>query len=464
MSHLKENILGVGCDFELSNEESSRKYAIENLSGGEKDRTNWMINNMHLNKSFIYRSKNKNKIEIENLLDDFKKKYVDYRRNWHDQPKLSLQKKLYGKKFKDNKIKPLCLDLEVASICDLACSFCYRQYVATPDKIMKKELAFKLIDQASKLGIPSMKFNWRGEPLLNPKFPEIVDYAKQKGILETLINTNATKLDEKMSEDIIKSGLDVMIYSFDGGTKKIYEKMRPGRFSKNNFDDIYKNISNFSKIRKKLNSSFPRTKIQMILTEETRKEQDEYYKLFKDIVDEVSVKQYTERGGNLSDLNEKFYKKLSKNNDQLINEFGSEAAIMKDSKDNIYISNQRLPCEQPFQRLLTTYDGKVGMCCYDWGATYTVGYLDNLGYENGEKNYEQVKKKADLKNKGFELMNLEMPKKNNSPEKKIKDLENIWNGDDINKVRKAHIDGEVESINICKSCPFKETYKWKKIQ
>ena len=57
MSYLKENVLGVGCDFELSNEESTRKYAIENLSGGEKDRTNWMINNMHLNKSFIYAQK-----------------------------------------------------------------------------------------------------------------------------------------------------------------------------------------------------------------------------------------------------------------------------------------------------------------------------------------------------------------------------------------------------------------------
>ena len=101
--------------------------------------------------------------------------------------------------------------------------------------------------------------------------------------------------------------------------------MRPGRFSKNNFDNIYENISNFSKIRKKLNSSFPRTKIQMILTEETRKEQDEYYKLFKDIVDEVSVKQYTERGGNLSDLNEKFNGKFSKNNNELIKEFGIEA-------------------------------------------------------------------------------------------------------------------------------------------
>ena len=40
----------------------------------------------------------------------------------------------------------------------------------------------------------------------------------------------------------------------------------------------------------------------MILTDETRKVQKEYFNLFKDIVDEVSVKQYTERGGNLSDL------------------------------------------------------------------------------------------------------------------------------------------------------------------
>ena len=91
-----------------------------------------------------------------------------------------------------------------------------------------------------------------------------------------------------MSEAIIKSGLDIMIYSFDGGTKKIYEKMRPGRFNKNNFDDIYRNISNFTKYEK-IKFLFPRTKIQM-MTEETRKEQDEYYKLFKDI--DVSVKQY----------------------------------------------------------------------------------------------------------------------------------------------------------------------------
>ena len=37
----------------------------------------------------------------------------------------------------------------------------------------------------------------------------------------------------------------------------------------------------------------------MVLTDDTFKEQEEYFSLFKDIVDDVSVKQYTERGGKL---------------------------------------------------------------------------------------------------------------------------------------------------------------------
>ena len=53
-----------------------------------------------------------------------------------------------------------------------------------------------------------------------------------------------------MSNKIIDSGLDLMIYSFDGGTKKSYEKMRPGRFKENKFNEIYENIKNFNKISK----------------------------------------------------------------------------------------------------------------------------------------------------------------------------------------------------------------------
>ena len=460
---MKNNIVGIGCDMQTELDDNPRKLAIESLTGSEKDRVDWMIKHMSENKAYKYKAANKNEKEKSIILKELRNDYLLYRKNWIQQPKQALSKRLHGKKLKNQNVRPLCFDLEVASVCDLACGFCYRQYISTPDKIMKKELAYKLIDQATDLNIPSMKFNWRGEPLLNPKLPEIIDYAKKKGILETMINTNATKLNEEMSEKLIKAGLDIMIYSFDGGTKDTYEKMRPGRFGKNNFDDIYKNILNFSKIRKKLNSQLPRTKIQMILTDETRKVQKEYFELFKDIVDDVSVKQYTERGGNLNDLDNKFETDLKDKKKKLIDKFGKEAVIMKDSKNNIFVSKGRLPCEQPFQRLLTTYDGKVGMCCYDWGATHTVGYLDDLAINNLDKEYIKVKNKADKKEKGFEMMNLEMPKKNNLPNAKVSKIEDVWHGKDINAVRKAHVDNKANSIDICKSCPFKETYKWEKI-
>ncbi len=448
----------------------SRQIAIKNLKGSdEKLRISWMLSNMKTNKTFVYFSKKKNDNEKNKLLKELKNQYISYRKQWRGNAKTAIKNNLIGKKFNESNIKPLCIDIEVASICDLACPHCYRQFISTPDKIMTKELAFKLIKQASKLKVPSMKFNWRGEPLLNPYLPEIIDYAKKNGVLETIINTNATKLNEGMSKKIINSGLDLMIYSFDGGTKKSYEKMRPGRFKKNNFDEIYQNIKNFSELKKKMKSSFPRTKIQMVLTDDTFSEQKEYFNLFRDIVDDVSVKQYTERGGKISDIGEEYLKKSSSRYDYKIKKILDKKKInpnsefMRDFNGNIFVSKGRLPCEQPYQRMLVTYDGRVSMCCYDWGSMHPVGYVDKLAIEVGEKEYEKVKKKADQKNKGFDLMHLEMPKIFNQPKKEVRTIEQIWYGKDINYVRSRHSENSLEEVPICKACPFKETYNWKKI-
>lgn len=446
-----------------ANNKVGRKPAIQSLSGGEQDKINWMLSNMHNNKAYKYLSDSQDKQRKVEILRELKSKYVKYRENWNNQPKLSFKKKLFGKKIIKEKINPLCLDIEVAAVCDLACPFCFRQYIATPDKMMSKSLAFKLIDQASEMDVPSMKFNWRGEPLLNPKLPLIIDYAKQKGVLETIINTSATKLDFKMSQELINAGLDIMIYSFDGGTKKNYEKMRPGRFSKNSFEKIYNNIKNFSKIRQDMNAKLPRTKIQMILTDKTRSEQKEFFLLFKDIVDDVSVKQYTERGGKLIDTNDDIKKKLASDFEILQKKFGPSAELMTDSNGNVFISEGRLPCEQPFQRMLSTYDGRTSMCCYDWGAMHPIGFVDDLAINTGDKEYKKVKKKSDNKEKGFEMMNLQLPKLYNKLSKKVETLKNIWHGKEINKVRELHVNNKLEEVKICKSCPFKETYKWRKI-
>lgn len=432
-----------------------RKKAIQSLNL-KLPKDAFMVKNMKHNKAFKL-SNNTSNTELLRMQEKFKK----YRKNWAEQPKTIIEKKIDQKNFKKKKIIPLCVDLEVAAVCDLACPHCFRQYISTPDKIMRKELVIKLIDQASEIGVPSIKFNWRGEPLLHPQLPEFIAYAKQKGILETIINTNATKLNETYSKKLIDSGLDLLIFSFDGGSKKTYEKLRPGRFKENSFENIYKNIIDFCKLKKKLKSVYPRTKIQMVLTKETMEEKQSFYKLFDNYVDDISVKQYTERGGQIKNLkysNEKIQKILTDNN------LKKDSEILTYSDAEIYASTGRLPCEQPFQRLLITYDGRVSACCYDWGSMHTLGYVDNLAFKIKNKHYQEVMDSSKQKKIGFDLMNLKMPECYNKPQEKISTLTEIWYGKELEEFRKNHLSNSLEKIEICKNCTFKETYKWKKIK
>jgi MoaA/NifB/PqqE/SkfB family radical SAM enzyme len=424
--------------------------------------TEYSVNNMEFNKAFIYASQKIDNESKPSLLEEYRQKYLTYRKNWINQPNELATKTIDNKKLFEIGAIPLCLDLEVAAICDLACPFCYREYIATPDKVISDELAESLIKQASEIGIPSLKLNWRGEPLLYPRIHKIIDLAKKYGILETMINTNATNLSEKVSNNLIEAGLDVMIYSFDGGTKETYEKMRPGRFKKNSFDVVYNNIVKFAEIKEKQSAKFPRTKIQMILNNETFDEQESFFNLFKDYVDEISVKTYSERGGSVEDLSEQDRKRY----DKACNEKGlpNDAPYMKDSLGNMWISDSRLPCEQVYQRLMVTFDGRVGMCCYDWGSQYPIGYVSSESHDNPNKVYEEVIEKAQKNHKGFELLNaIQLPGTYNNPQKKISTLKELWISDELNLVRDRHKKLEHDKVSICKNCTYKNTFSWAKI-
>ena len=422
---------------------------LESLKKKNFDKNNYFIENMAYNKAFLHAKKNINGLSNKTLLEKFKTKYQKYRNDW--------VKALEVK----NLNRPLSIDIELASICDLACPHCSREYLVTPDKIMNMDLYKKIIDEIVDLDVPSIKLNWRGEPLLHPNISECINYAKKKGILEVIINTNATNLTKKKSEELIDSGLDYMIYSFDGGIKSTYEKMRPGRFKKNKFEDVIKNISIFNSVKNEKKSKFPITKIQMIMTSETRNEIKEFYDTFEDIVDDVTVTQYNERGGNLNDLDENIKNRLIKYFEE--NNLPLDTSYMVDIDKNIFISKKRKPCEQIYQRLMITYNGRVGMCCHDWGAQHGIGYVAKEAF-NEDKKFNEVFNKIKSKKKGFELMpKAKMPNKFNEPSQVVQKVHEIWKGKELTKVRKAHENDEINSLDVCKGCTFKDTYFWEKI-
>lgn len=424
-----------------------------------EDRITHMTRNIRENKAYRYALARECEKTPDELAEQFIERFREYRRLWKAQPEACISRGLVGEEMYAHGHVPLCVDIETASMCDLACGFCYRESIATPDKLISDALFQRIVDQAAEIGVPSIKFNWRGEPLLHPHLHKLVDYAKQKGILDTLINTNATHLTRTVARKLIEAGLDFMIYSFDGGSKETYEKMRPGRFRPNKFEDVYRNIVNFAEIREQMGAKFPRTKIQMILTEETYPEQEAFFKLFDSYVDEVTVTQYSERGGKFSDLSPEERKAYV----ELCESLGMPEGTpyMRDSNGKISVADGRIPCEQPFQRLMVTYDGRVAMCCFDWGAMHPVGYVDAASFRDPDADKRLVIKRIESGKKGFELMGrVAMPPKFNQPEQRVEKLGEVWIGSEIAAVRKMHCERRVDDVPICKGCTFKDTYRW----
>lgn len=136
-------------------------------------------------------------------------------------------------------VVPLNLDLELCSLCSLRCPFCYwgesqfqedmkaKDHDGGPMKRpMPTEMAMRLIDQASDLGVPAMKFHGRGDGIHHPDYSKIITYAKSKGtFLELLVNTHGMATPDKM--DGLMAADKVMI-SLDSTDPTRYGTMRVG--------------------------------------------------------------------------------------------------------------------------------------------------------------------------------------------------------------------------------------------
>ena len=137
------------------------------------------------------------------------------------------------------------------SACNLRCIMCFQidESFTSNSNFMGMidfELFKQIIDDAVKGGTKAITFASRGEPTLHPKLGEMLEYCSGK-FFELKINTNATKLSEKLIHQILKSGITNMVFSVDSYTKDEYESIRV----KGVFEEIVNNIKKFKEIREK---------------------------------------------------------------------------------------------------------------------------------------------------------------------------------------------------------------------
>ena len=177
--------------------------------------------------------------------------------------------------FRHKPVFPIHIDFEVSSLCNLKCPMCYRPFRATTDDgLMDFSVYKKGIDECAKFGLYSIRLSWRGEPTLHPKLPEMVAYAKTKGIKEVSFITNGVKLRGKLEEELVRAGLDYFSVSIDG-MNETYERIRyPSKFPA-----IVDTLKKIRQCRDEIGKGFPRIRTNSIWSA-VKNNKEEYYAVF----------------------------------------------------------------------------------------------------------------------------------------------------------------------------------------
>jgi radical SAM protein with 4Fe4S-binding SPASM domain len=194
---------------------------------------------------------------------------------------------------------------------------------------------YKNIMEEVKLhGCPSITIGGHCEPLLDKRLSDMVATARDSGVIDIMINTNATLLTRKIGEKLILAGLIRLRVGFYGATRQTYESVRIGA----EFKKVKHNILDFLSLRSEIGSKLPIVRISCVHLSVNDYEIDDFVNYWISKVDYVSIQRYRPH-----ELTE----------DRARGKLG--AGIKK-------IEN--IKCSEPWERLYIRGNGDVYPCCH----------------------------------------------------------------------------------------------------
>jgi len=261
-------------------------------------------------------------------------RHWNYRIQWHLRPLLE-----WANDY------PLAVDIETANACNLRCTMCHQStgWLKEDQKVLLDFATLeRVVTEAVEIGVHSMKVNWRGEPLLHPEIVRIVKFIKDHGIPEVMMNTNGILMTRQIADGLINAGLDRIIFSCDGISKRTYEKIRRGA----KWDQFLENVKMFRGrclFHKSMGAErVPKIRINCAIQEKNRGEIGKFRKFWKGIADEVRFNTV--------------YRPLGNSN-------------MEGRK------KKRHGCPQVYQRLVVDARGNVMPCCADYREELNLGNI-----------------------------------------------------------------------------------------
>lgn len=164
------------------------------------------------------------------------------------------------------------------------------------------------------------------------------------------------------------------------------------------YDKVVGGIKRLADLKRKLRVKYPQIEIQMILTPFNEHELDLFNKTWKGVADNYYAKKMHVWSGD----------KIDK-------------SLMDYSHRLEKVKHPRFtPCFYLWKSMIVAQDGRVALCCVDPRIQEQIGDL------------------------------------------KKETIYDVWHGDKLNKIRKLHLIGKMDKINLCQRCNFQQIkeYPW----
>jgi radical SAM protein with 4Fe4S-binding SPASM domain len=256
---------------------------------------------------------------------------------------------------------PPILQLEPANVCNLNCLTC-----ATGSGLMKREPAMmpfelyqEIINQVKDYVCLLVFWSW-GEPFLHKDAVRMIRYAKDQGLL-VHTSTNGHFFDAReRAEEVVKSGLDSLIFAVDGLDQETYEKYR----RHGDLRRVIKSIENVVAARSLAKSKYPIIVLRFIVMKHNEHQVSQVKgfaeRLGVDIVtfrsavvdrDEINVEE------DIAPASVEFQQYMYK---------GSPSREHRVTRNDPY-------CHRPYANLTVFSNGEVVPCENDFNATMQFG-------------------------------------------------------------------------------------------
>ena len=266
------------------------------------------------------------------------------------------------------KSTPVWLWLDPTTRCNLACRLCYTKASHGREDMQPDDLRKMLDDLArsSAINVQSIHLNWRGEPLMNPRFHELLQtVADVMPNVKLQWHTNGTLLTERRIEEIMSVRFAHKIFvSLDGGNRYTHDLNRgEGNFEKSLFG-----------LERLLNAAQERPDLivgvyQIDLGEPLEEYDPRFLKLLKQVGHYEKVKPLLPGGAEqaITDIS-------SLDSDGTLDQMLSEEVLP-------YLPVPQLPCFWAGHVFCVAPNGDVSICVISHGAAGIIGNLIEDGVD-----------------------------------------------------------------------------------